>query len=115
QVAEVLAGVDICVDPAPPSDVNQRSTMIKIAEYLALGKLVVAYWLLETERTAGNAACLVAPGDVDAFAEQIVRLARDPALRTRLAGAARRWAAELTWEHSEDALLAAYRAFRAGA
>lgn len=112
RVPALLAAADICVDPAPATDVNQRSTMIKIAEYLALGKPVVAYDLLEARRTAGTAACFVAPGDVDSFAAQIARLARDPDARLSLAREARSRASELTWDHSERALLAAYDALR---
>jgi glycosyltransferase involved in cell wall biosynthesis len=113
QVAELLQDADACVDPAPATDVNERSTMTKIAEYLALGKPVVAFDLLETRRTAAGAALLVEPGDVNAFAEAILEVARDPALRQRLARDARRRAKELTWESSERALLEAYQALRA--
>ena len=113
RVPELLRAADACVDPAPATDVNERSTMTKIAEYLALGKPVVAYDLLETGRTAGGAALLVKRGDVEAFADAIVSLAREPALRDRLARDARRRAAQLTWEHSELALLRAYAALRA--
>lgn len=114
RVPKLVGDADVCVDPAPPNDVNERSTMTKIAEYLALGKPVVAYDLLETRRTAGNAALLVARGDVDAFAEAIVKLARDPILRDRLAEDARQRASDtLTWERSERALLAAYASLRA--
>ena len=112
RVPELLSSADICLEPAPGTDVNQRSTMMKIAEYLALGKPVVAYRLLETERTTGNAACLVAPGDVDSFAAQIVRLARDPGFRLQVGQDARRRAIELTWDHSERALLRAYASLR---
>jgi glycosyltransferase involved in cell wall biosynthesis len=114
RVPELLAAADVCVDPAPPTDVNERSTMTKIAEYLALGKPVVAYDLLEARRTAAGAALLVERGDVDAFAQAIARLARDPALRSQLARAARLRAAALTWEHSERALLSAYEALGSG-
>jgi glycosyltransferase involved in cell wall biosynthesis len=110
RVPELLRKADICVDPAPPTEVNERSTMVKLAEYLALGKPVVAYDLLEARRTAGDAALLVKRGDVDAFARAIAGLARDAELRGRLRVAARRRAATLTWEHSERALLGAYRA-----
>ncbi|MGZ4249392.1 MAG: glycosyltransferase family 4 protein [Solirubrobacteraceae bacterium] len=113
EVPEVLMNADICVDPTPPLDVNERSTMIKVAEYLALGKPVVAYDLLETGRTAAGAALLVERSNVDAFARAIVKLARDTELRARLAADARRRARELTWEHSERALLSAYQALRA--
>ena len=113
RVPGLIRGADICVDTAPATDVNQRSTMTKIAEYMALGKPVVAYDLLETRRTAGDCAVLAAPDDVDAFVEAIVALARDPGSRQRLARRARRRAvAELTWEHSAQQLAAAYAALR---
>jgi len=104
RVAELLLAADVCVDPAPATDVNQRSTMIKIAEYMSLGKPVVAYDLLETRRTVAGA---------EAFAQSIVELALDPELRWRFAREGRRRAAELTWEHSERALLQAYESLRA--
>ena len=110
EVVELLHQADICVDPAPATDVNERSTMTKIAEYLALGKPVVAFELLETRRTARHAALLVPPGDVVAFADAIRRLARDPVLRKALARDARRRAGQLTWDQSERALFEAYRA-----
>jgi glycosyltransferase involved in cell wall biosynthesis len=112
QVPELLADADVCVDPAPATDVNERSTMTKIAEYLALRKPVVAYDLLETRRTAGDAALLVRRGDIDAFADAIADLAHDPELRGRLVGQARERAERLTWEHSERALLRAYDSLR---
>jgi glycosyltransferase involved in cell wall biosynthesis len=112
RVPELLQEADVCVDPAPATDVNERSTMTKIAEYMALGKPVVAYELHETSNTAGEAALLVRRGDADAFAGAITLLARDPELRARLAARARERAACLTWEHSERELLRAYGSLR---
>jgi glycosyltransferase involved in cell wall biosynthesis len=112
RVPELLHDADVCVDPAPPTDVNQRSTMTKIAEYLALGKPVIAYDLREARRTVRDAAFLVQPGDDGAFAEAIVRVARDPMLRSWLAEAGWHRAAMLNWDHSERALLEAYGALR---
>jgi glycosyltransferase involved in cell wall biosynthesis len=109
RVPDLLATADICVDPAPPSPLNHRSTMIKIAEYLAAGRPVVAYDLLETRRTAGDAA-LYAPaaGGPRALAAHVARLAQDGAQREQLAEAAARRAPELVWEVSETVLLDAY-------
>lgn len=111
RIPQLLQDVDVCVDPTPATDVNQRSTMIKLAEYLALGKPVVGYDLLEARRTAGDAALLVPPRDVEAFSRAVRHLARDPELRLRLARDARNRAVELTWEHSEPALLRVYDQF----
>jgi glycosyltransferase involved in cell wall biosynthesis len=112
RVPELLQDADVCVDPSPKTLLNERSTMIKIMEYLALGKPVVAYDLLETRRTAGEAAIFVDPGDPEAFARAIAELAVNPELRAQLAVRARARAGELTWEHSEAALLAAYAGLR---
>jgi glycosyltransferase involved in cell wall biosynthesis len=108
EVPGVLAEADIAIDPAPATEFNRRSTMTKIAEYLAAGLPVVAYDLLETRRTATDAAAYVASADVAAFAAEVAGVAADPGLRGRLAGAARRRAEALVWERSEKILLRAY-------
>ena len=114
RVPELLQEADVCVDPSPKTPLNERSTMIKVIEYLAIGKPVVAYDLRETRRTAGDAALFVEPGDAEAFADAIARLAGDPGLRADLAHRARERAGELTWERSEVALLSAYAGLRQG-
>jgi glycosyltransferase involved in cell wall biosynthesis len=113
RVRTLIQEADICVDPAPPTALNQRSTMIKLTEYLALGKPTVAYDLLETRRTAAGAARLVAPGDPAAFADQIATLAEDSDQRAELSQRAHERGRELTWDRSEQALLAAYAAINA--
>lgn len=115
RVPELLQAADICVDTAPPTDVNERSTMTKIAEYMSLGKPVVAYDLLETQRTTGDAAVLAPSGDAGAFADAIVALARDPERRVQLAKKARlRAQAHLTWDQSALQLASAYAALHNG-
>lgn len=114
QVLTLVRGADICVDPSPASEVNERSTMTKVAEYLALGKPVVAYDLLETRRTTGGAAVLVQRDNAERLADAIRMLARDPEERRRIADAARERAkAALTWDRSARALLEAYEALDA--
>jgi glycosyltransferase involved in cell wall biosynthesis len=54
--------------------------------------------------TLGDAALRVPPGDAEALAGALVRIAGDEALRARLGAAARRRAADYTWERSADAL-----------
>jgi glycosyltransferase involved in cell wall biosynthesis len=107
-VPRLLAGADICVDPAPCNELNHRSTMIKIAEYIAAGKPIVAFELRETRRTAGAAALYAACDDVEGFAARIAEIATSPQVRDELTGHARRRLPELLWEHSARALLAGY-------
>jgi glycosyltransferase involved in cell wall biosynthesis len=108
RVWEHLRAADICVDPAPPGELNDRSTMVKIAEYLAAGKPVVAFALPETARTAGDAALLVKGGDPAELADVIALLAEDHDQRRELAHRAVQRVRGLTWEHSARELLAAY-------
>jgi glycosyltransferase involved in cell wall biosynthesis len=111
-VPRILAEADIAIDPAPASEFNRHSTMTKIAEYLAAGLPVVAYDLLETRRTATDAAAYVTTADAAAFAAEAARVAADPSVRARLVRAACRRAQELVWERSEKVLLTAYEGLR---
>ena len=56
EVLRLIADADICVDPAPCTPFNHRTTMVKISEYLALGRPTVSYALRETAKTAAGAA-----------------------------------------------------------
>ena len=71
EVPALLGHADICIDPAPEGPLNHASTMIKITEYLAAGRPVVAFALRETERTLGGAGITVAGGDLDGFARAV--------------------------------------------
>jgi glycosyltransferase involved in cell wall biosynthesis len=107
-VPGLLARADVCVDPAPCNELNHRSTMIKVAEYMAAGKPIVAFDLRETRRTAGGAALYAPCGDVEGFAERIREIAGSQELRLELAGAAQARLPQLLWEHSAAALVGAY-------
>ncbi len=109
EVPALLAAADICLDPAPRTELNDRSTMIKVAEYMAARRPIVAFPLLETKRTAGDAIAY-ADGDLDSFAAQVAALANDPAKRLALAQRGAERAVSLGWDASEARLLAAYRA-----
>jgi glycosyltransferase involved in cell wall biosynthesis len=108
RVAALIAAGDIGIDPAPGTELNHGSTMIKVAEYLGAGRPVVAYDLRETRRTAGEAGLYASCGEQRAFIDLIAALARDGERRLRLGRLARERALELTWDRSEEALRAAY-------
>jgi glycosyltransferase involved in cell wall biosynthesis len=113
QVPLHLARADICIDPAPCSELNQRSTMIKIAEYMAARRAVVAYPLVETQRTAGDAIAYGRCDDQASLVAAIAALARDPEQRLDLADRGYERAKELTWDASAARLGAAYDSLRA--
>jgi glycosyltransferase involved in cell wall biosynthesis len=77
-VLRYLSAADICVDPDPSNPFNDRSTMIKMMEYMALGKPIVAFDLPEHRFTAGQAAVYAAANDELAFACALAYLMDHP-------------------------------------
>lgn len=110
RLQQYLSTADICVVPDPLNPYNDRSTMIKVAEYMALAKPIVAFDLRENRFTAQEAALFVRPNDELEFARAIERLMDDPLLR-QVKGAIgrRRLETELAWAHSVQHLLSVYR------
>jgi glycosyltransferase involved in cell wall biosynthesis len=109
RVAELIAAADICLEPAPCSPLNHQTSMIKVAEYLAGGRPVVAFALDETRRMAGDGGAYARCGDPADFAAVVAGLARDPERRAALARSGRDRAADLVWERSAEALIETYR------
>lgn len=111
QIARLLHSCDVCLAPEPSSPLNELSTMVKIAEYMAAGRPVVSYALRESRLTADGAALYARPDDVGSFATRIAQLLDDSELRAAMGRIGReRVERELSWERSERRLLAAYRA-----
>ena len=107
-VLRLIRDSDICLDPAPCSPFNHCTTMVKISEYLGLGRPAVAYALHETAKTAAGAASLVPCGDLDAFVGRVAELSRSEDARAALQRRAQARAPELVWEHQAANLLRAY-------
>lgn len=115
ELLEVLSASDVCVNPDKPCEMNNISTMIKIAEYMALGKPIVQFDLKEGRFTAGEASLYSGGEDLVAdFANNILWLFDHPEERERMGRFGyERVKQQLGWEHSVSNLLAAYeRAFR---
>lgn len=107
-VPRLIAEADIGVDPAPGTELNHGSTMIKVVEYMGAGRPLVAYALRETRRSAGAAALYAPCGEPATFAALVATLARDGERRVQMADAARARASELAWERSAQVLHGAY-------
>ena len=111
ELLEVLSTADVCVNPDKPCQMNDISTMIKIMEYMALGKPIVQFDLREGRFSAGEASLYSDNGNqVSDFAAKILWLLENPAERDRMGAFGRkRVEQELAWEYSVPHLLAAYR------
>ena len=109
QIVELLSTASVALSPESRNPLNDRSTMIKVAEYMAMERPVVAFDLPESQFTAGDAALFARSGDVEAFAANLDALLSDGARRAEMGRAGReRIERELSWGASVEALLAAY-------
>ena len=105
-----LSSVDVCVNPDPQNGFNELCTMNKIIEYMALGRPVVQFDLLEGRRSAGDASLYAEPNDPASLADAVEELLDDPALARELGRRGReRVEQELGWPQQRPRLLQAYR------
>lgn len=101
----------VLVNPDRPSELNDKSTMNKIVEYMAMAKPIVQFECTEGRFSAQDASLYAKPNDVQDFAAKIAQLLDDPALARQLGEYGRaRFESDLCWEHQEPKLLAAYAA-----
>jgi glycosyltransferase involved in cell wall biosynthesis len=97
------------VNPDRANDMNDRSTMNKVMEYMALGKPLVQFDLTEGRVSAGEASWYARPNDVADLAQKIVALLADEQQRTQMSAVGReRIEHLLSWQHEQPRLLAAY-------
>ncbi|HEY0704506.1 MAG TPA: glycosyltransferase family 4 protein [Candidatus Acidoferrales bacterium] len=110
----VLSTADVCVNPDKPCEMNDISTMIKIMEYMALGKPIVQFDLKEGKFSAQDAAAYAdVNNQVPDFANKLLWLIDHPEERKKMGDFGRaRVENELAWKYSVKNLLAGYaRAF----
>jgi len=110
--AELLAMLntaDVCVNPDVANEMNDKSTMNKIMEYMALGKPIVQYDLTEGRVSAQQASLYARRNDPIDMAHKIVELLDDEPRRRQMGEWGReRVKSALAWEHEVPRLLAAY-------
>ena len=115
ELLEILSTADLCVNPDRPCEMNSMSTMIKIMEYMALGKPIVQFEGTEGRFSARDSSLYCSgEGDIAAeFAEKIRWLLDHTDDRLRMGELGRRRVEDqLAWGHSAPKLLEAYeRAF----
>jgi len=105
QLARYLAQADVLVSPR----ITGTNTPMKLYSYLESGKPVLATHLRTHTQVLDERVALLAPPHPEAFAEGLVRLLRDAALRERLGQAGRALVASKynhrTYEATVDDLL----------
>lgn len=107
---EMLSTADVCVNPDVANAMNDKSTMNKIMEYMALGKPIVQFDLTEGRRSALDASVYARKNDENDFANKIIELIDDPERRRKMGELGRcRIELELQWRHEAPKLLLAYQ------
>jgi glycosyltransferase involved in cell wall biosynthesis len=106
---QILATVDVCVNPEFKNEFTDKSTMIKILDYMTFGKPIVQFHTTEGEVTAGESAVYVPKNSVTDFANALIELLADGSRRAAMGREGRRRIEELLcWEHQKLNLKEAY-------
>lgn len=109
ELLEVLNTSDVCVNPDEVNPMNDKSTMNKIMEYMALGKPIVQFDVTEGKFSAGDASLYAKPNDAVDLASKIVSLLDDPTKCAVMGALGRqRVENELAWPYQAPKLLKAY-------
>lgn len=109
ELLDMLNTSDVCVNPDVVNEMNDKSTMNKIMEYMALAKPIVQFELTEGRFSAQESALYARPNDPQDMARKIVELLDDPARRHRMGEFGRmRVESVLEWRYEAPKLLAAY-------
>lgn len=104
-----LSSVDIFLDPDPSNSFNDHSTMIKMTEYMAIGRPIVAFDLPEHRFSAQESAIYVPNNNEMRFAEAILGLTQDRERRDLMGWTGRqRIENALAWKYSAQQLIHAY-------
>ena len=109
EMLRYLSTADICIDPDPSNAFNDHCTMIKMMEYMAMGKPIVAFDLPEHRVSGGDAALYATPNSELDMARKIADLMDDPQRRTRMGQLGRqRVESDLHWGRQAERLIRAY-------
>jgi len=106
---DYLNTADVCVNCDEYNTMNDKSTMNKVLEYMALGKPLVQFDLTEGRYSAQDASLYAERNNYKDMAAKICELLDNPEKRKEMGEYGRnRVINELSWEHTSKALLEGY-------
>ncbi len=112
---DYLNTADVCVNSDTYNSMNDKSTMNKILEYMALAKPIVQFELTEGHYSAQEASLYAEQNNAKDMADKIVYLLENPDVRKKMGEFGHnRIINELSWEHTSKALLEGYDKFFKG-
>ena len=109
EVPRYMDVADVAVATLPDTPQARTKSPLKVVEYMAAGRAIVASAVGEAVRFLGDAGRLVEPGSADALADALTELLGDPYRCSELGVAAReRLRSNFTWDHTAANLERAY-------
>jgi len=84
ELHEILATADVCVNPEFRNSFTDKSTMLKIMDYMVFGKPIIQFETTEGKITAEKASVYVKENSEEKFAEAIINLLNDPKKRMKM-------------------------------
>lgn len=115
ELLRYLNTADVCVNSDEYNPMNNKSTMNKILEYMALGKPIVQFDLTEGRYSAQDASLYAERNNAKSMADKISSLLDNPEQCRAMGEYGRsRVINELSWEHTSEALLDGYTRYFAG-
>ncbi len=97
---EILSTADVCVNPDVVNEMNDKSTMNKIMEYMSLGKPIVQFEMTEGRFSAREASLYAEPNNPKSLVDNIVKVLDNPDMAQRMGNFGRqRVVSELQWTH----------------
>ncbi len=110
EMLDALNTADVCVNTDEYNEMNDKSTMNKIMEYMALKKPIVQFELKEGRFSAQEASLYADRNNAEDMAEKIVMLCDNPDMRTTMGEFGyNRVKNELAWTYEKENLYSAYR------
>lgn len=104
-----MAAADICVACFEDNDITISKSPLKIAEYMASGKTIVASDVGEVKTMLKGAGSVVEAGNHEALVGEILRFLPQPTLREHMGKKARKRAEEVyNWETTTNTMVDAY-------
>jgi glycosyltransferase involved in cell wall biosynthesis len=109
EIPAYISLASVCLAPFRDTEVTRCKSPLKIVEYMASSKAIVASNVGEVSKMLGGVGMLTAPGDYHDLAKGIITLLGDSNLRKNLGLAARKRAEhKYNWPHTAENLLRAY-------
>jgi len=110
EVPEYIAASSICVACFEENNITICKSPLKIAEYLASGKPIIASCVGEVRNMIGGVGLLVEPGSSLALANGIVKVLNNPELAKKMSRLARERAEKgYNWEETTENILSLYK------